>query len=98
VRHGDGEAARRALPRLRERDLEETPWLRPWRWLLEAQLLDVEGDRDDAVALYTRALRHADGHPTLRGRAEEGLRAPFRVDRASSAPGWAALPGVRDLP
>ena len=75
---GDAAAARESWPRADSRQLLETPWLRPWEWLLEAQRHDLEGRREEAVQQYKKVLQEPYRRADLQGRAEAGIKGPFR--------------------
>jgi hypothetical protein len=75
---GDALGARAAWPRDDARQVADTPWLRPWQWLLEAERHDLEGRREAAVQQYKKVLQDAYRRPDLRTRAEAGIKAPFR--------------------
>jgi len=77
LHHGHGEAARGAIEEL-SRDRDATPpWVRPWSWLLRAELLDLAGERAAALDHYRKVLSDPHGQDELKQRAEEGLRRPF---------------------
>jgi tetratricopeptide (TPR) repeat protein len=75
---GDVAGARDAWPRSDAGQQAETPWLRPWEWLLEAERLDLEGRREDAVRQYKKVLQGGFCRPDLEQRAEAGIEGPFR--------------------
>jgi hypothetical protein len=87
LRHGRGEAAKVAVEDLvREREVTP-PWVRPWSWLLKAELLDLAGERAAALGQYRKVLSDPHGQDELKHRAEEGLRRPFApVEEAPSRP------------
>ena len=74
---GDAAGARAAWPRADARQVAETPWLRAWEWLLEAEADDLEGRRAEAVQQYKKVLQDAYRRADLRRRAEAGSKAPF---------------------
>jgi tetratricopeptide (TPR) repeat protein len=75
--HGRRAAATDALEDLaRDRD-PEPPWVRPWSFLLRAEALDLEGERDAALDAYRKALADPHGQEDVKLRAAEGLRRPF---------------------
>jgi tetratricopeptide (TPR) repeat protein len=87
LEHGRGAAARDPLDDLvRERD-PAPPWVRPWSWLLHAEMLDLAGEREAALDGYRKVLSEPHGQEELKERAAEGLRRPF-------APADPADPGV----
>jgi hypothetical protein len=75
---GDAAGARAAWPGEDARQYEETPWLRAWEWLLEAERHDLEGRREEAVRQYKKVLQETYRRADLRARAESGIKAPFR--------------------
>ena len=81
LREGDVEGARRALRDASDQEERESPWLRPWGWLLEARLHDVAGRRAAAVRLYKKVSDEPYGRPSWREAAEAGLRRPFAPPR-----------------
>ena len=82
---GDAAGARRAWPRADARQLAETPWLRPWEWLLEAQRDDLEGRREEAVRQYKKVLQEPFRRRDLEGRAEAGIKGAFSSSAAAAA-------------
>jgi tetratricopeptide (TPR) repeat protein len=83
---GEGEGARAVWPREDPRQVAETPWLRPWQWLLEAEKDDLEGRREDAVQQYKKVLKDPFRRPDLKRRAEAGIKAPFHSRPARVTP------------
>jgi tetratricopeptide (TPR) repeat protein len=83
ILHGDPERARDAVEEALAVERPQPPWLRPWASLLNAQLLDVAGQRERAVVEYKKVLDRPLGRGDLRERAEDGVRRPFRA-RGSS--------------
>ena len=75
---GDARGARAAWPRADPRQLEETPWLRPWEWLLEGERHDLEGRREEAVQQYKKVLQDPYRRADLEQRAEAGIKGSFR--------------------
>ena len=75
---GDTAGARTAWPRRDPRQLAETPWLRPWEWLLEAERHDLEGRREEAVQQYKKVLQDSFRRADFEERAEAGIRGAFR--------------------
>jgi len=75
---GDVRGARAAWPRADARQQEETPWLRPWEWLLEAERHDLEGRREEAVQQYKKVLQDPYRRADLAQRAEAGIKGAFR--------------------
>jgi len=75
---GDAAGARAAWPRPDPRQQAETPWLRPWEWLLDAERHDLEGRRDEAVQQYKKVLQDRRRRPDLEARAEAGIKGRFR--------------------
>jgi tetratricopeptide (TPR) repeat protein len=75
--HGRGAAARSLVDDLVRERAPEPPWVRPWSWLLRAEALDLEGEREAALEAYRKVLAEPHGQDELRGRAAEGLRRPF---------------------
>ena len=75
---GDAAGARAAWPRADPRQQAETPWLRPWEWLLEAERHDLEGRREEAVQQYKKVLQEPYRRADLEQRAEAGIRGAFR--------------------
>jgi hypothetical protein len=82
--HGRQKAAREAIEDLLGARDAQPPWVRPWSWLLEAEALDLEGERAQAIERYRRVLADPHGQDELTRRAQEGLRGPFAP--ASTAP------------
>jgi tetratricopeptide (TPR) repeat protein len=78
LRAGDAAGARAAWPRPDARQQAETPWLRPWEWLLEAERHDLEGRREEAVQQYKKVLQDPFRRGDLAERAEAGIKAQFR--------------------
>jgi tetratricopeptide (TPR) repeat protein len=83
LRLGRRERAAETVDKLTRETEPAPPWVRPWSWLLRAQLLDLSGERSAAVALYRRVLDQPHGQDELSERAAEGLRRPFAVDGRS---------------
>lgn len=75
---GDLAGARAAWPRNDPAQQAETPWLRPWEWLLEAERHDLEGRREDAVQQYKKVLQDPFRRADLEARAKAGIKARFR--------------------
>jgi len=75
---GDARGARAAWPRADPRQLKETPWLRPWEWLLEGERHDLEGRREEAVQQYKKVLQDPYRRADLEERAEAGIKGAFR--------------------
>jgi hypothetical protein len=75
--HGRPAAAKDALEDLRRDRDPEPPWVRPWSFLLRAEMLDLEGDREAALDEYKKALADPHGQDDLKVRAAHGLRRPF---------------------
>jgi tetratricopeptide (TPR) repeat protein len=87
---GDVAGARRAWPRADARQLAETPWLRPWEWILAARRDDLEGRREEAVQQYKKVLQERLRRPELEEAAEAGIKRVFRPSGPESrgrAPG-----------
>lgn len=74
---GDAVGARAVWPRSDARQVEETPWLRPWEWLLEAHRHDLEGRRAEAVQQYKKVLQERFRRPELEIAAEAGIKGLF---------------------
>jgi len=92
VRVAEEELAR-ARPRLARELLERLdvdprpPWVLPWSRLLLAQVEDLEGDREAAVALYQKVFAAPYGRAELRNLAAAGLKRPFAPrDRRTATP------------
>jgi len=83
LRAGDAGGARAAWPRNDARQQAETPWLRPWEWLLEAESHDLEGRREDAVQQYKKVLQDSFRRADLEERAEAGIKGRFRPQARS---------------
>jgi hypothetical protein len=81
LREGNVDGARRALHDASDEEERESPWLRPWGWLLEARLHDVAGRRAAAVRLYKKVSEEPYGRAAWREAAEAGLRRPFTPPR-----------------
>ncbi|MET0556759.1 MAG: hypothetical protein ABW221_27210 [Vicinamibacteria bacterium] len=78
ILHGEPESAREAVEQALALESPQPPWLRPLALLLNAQLLDVSGQRARAVLEYKKVLDRPLGRADLRERAEDGVRRPFR--------------------
>ena len=77
LRHGRREAARDVIEGLTGESDPEPPWVRPWSWLLRAEIFDLAGDRDAALHQYRKVLSDPHGQDELKERAAQGLRRPF---------------------
>jgi tetratricopeptide (TPR) repeat protein len=75
--HGRREAAKEAIEDLARESDPEPPWVRPWSFLLRAEMFDLQGERDRALDAYRKALADPHGQDELKERAAEGLRRPF---------------------
>jgi len=75
--HGRGHSAREAVEDLLRERAPEPPWVRPWSWLLRAEMFDLAGERAAALAEYRKVLADPHGQEELKERAAEGLRRPF---------------------
>jgi tetratricopeptide (TPR) repeat protein len=85
LRHGRSAAAREALERLPRRDGDlSPPWIGAWSRLLKARLLDLAGQRTEAVARYKEVLNEPWGQEELRVLAARGLARPFAADEPAS--------------
>ncbi len=76
--HGQPRDAEEAVEELFEEEEPQPPWVRPWSRLLRAHLLDLDGQRAQAVSEYKKVLQATYGQAELRERAEDGVRRPFR--------------------
>ena len=74
---GDARGALAAWPRPDPRQQAETPWLRPWEWLLAGERLDLEGRREEAVQQYKKVLQDTFRRGDLEERAEAGIKRLF---------------------
>ena len=74
---GDLPGAREVWPRADPGQAAETPWLRPWEWLLAAERDDLEGRREEAVQQYKKVLKDTLRRPDFEQRAEAGIKGPF---------------------
>ncbi len=85
---GDAAGARAVWPRADPGQQAETPWLRPWEWLLEAERHDLEGRREEAVQQYKKVLQDPFRRADLEARAEAGIKGRFRpLARLRAVPG-----------
>ena len=75
--HGRGGPAREALEDLGRERNPDPPWIRPWSWLLRAEMLDLAGEREEALGEYRKVLADPHGQDELKARAADGLRRPF---------------------
>jgi hypothetical protein len=76
---GDAAGARAAWPRADPEQIAETPWLRGWEWLLEAERHDLEGRRAEAVRQYKKVLQEGLRRPDLETRAQAGINGLSRA-------------------
>jgi tetratricopeptide (TPR) repeat protein len=58
-----------------------------WSHIYLGRILDVEDERDQAVAEYKAALTVRDGQPDTKDAAEAGLKAPFTLPHADAQDG-----------
>jgi thioredoxin-like negative regulator of GroEL len=84
---GDASGALAAWPRPDPRQQEETPWLRPWEWLLVGERLDLEGRREEAVQQYKKVLQDPFRRADLEERAEAGIKRLFVPRQATNGLG-----------
>ena len=75
---GDAAGAAAAWPRPDPQQQADTPWLRPWEWLLEAERHDLEGRREEAVQQYKKVLQDPFRRADFEERAEAGIKGPLR--------------------
>ncbi|HVR71695.1 MAG TPA: hypothetical protein VMT87_12710, partial [Vicinamibacteria bacterium] len=73
---GRRESAREAIEDLARARDPDPPWVRPWSLLLRAEMFDLEGDREAALAEYRKALADPHGQDEIKERAAQGLLGP----------------------
>ena len=78
LREGDAPGASAAWPRMDAAQVTETPWLRHWEWLLDAERHDLQGRREEALRQYKKVLQGGSRRRDLTTRAEAGIKASPR--------------------
>ena len=63
-----------------------------WSHIYLGRILDVEDQRDGALAEYKAALTVRDGQPDTKDAAESGLKAPFALPQSDNSGGPKAAP------
>lgn len=76
VRHGRAQAALRAARQAETAKSFAPPWVAAEARLVQAEALEMLGDRPGAIRLYKDVFQKPFGRTTLRERAAEGLRQP----------------------
>ncbi|GGH05888.1 hypothetical protein GCM10011586_22640 [Silvibacterium dinghuense] len=61
--------------------LSQDPRMSAWSHIYLGRILDVEEERDQAVAEYKAALTVRDGQPDTKAAAEKGVKAPFTLPK-----------------
>jgi len=61
------------------------PRMLAWSHIYLGRILDVEDQRDDAIAEYKAALAVRDGQPDTKAAAEQGLKTPFALPHRAQA-------------
>jgi tetratricopeptide (TPR) repeat protein len=69
-----------------------------WSHIYLGRILDVEDQRDDAIAEYKAALVVRDGQPDTRRAAETGLKQPFALPHQAQAGGDDDAPKAPPVP
>ncbi len=81
--HGRIKAAGSLAERLGHAKEFQPPWVRAAARLLEARLLDLAGQREEAMAAYRLVQAEPFGQEELKRQAGDGLSRPYRVPRAA---------------
>lgn len=84
LRNGERTWSAEVVGRMATLERPDPPWARPWSRLLLGEVLDLEGDRERAVAAYREVLRRPLGRDDLKRRAEDLLDHRFRPLESST--------------